>query len=108
QTLVTQLQQGAQGDVLATANPQWMETAAESGLIAGDPVIFTGNRLVIVTPEDNPAGIDDIDDLAGDDVSLVLAAPEVPAGSYAQRAFCDYAAEDDAPDGFIDTINENL
>lgn len=108
QTLVTQLEQGAQADVLATANLTWMETAQASGLVEGDPVIFTGNRLVIVAPADNPADIDSIDDLAGDNVSLILAGPEVPAGSYAQRAFCEYAADGDVPEDFIDSVNANL
>ncbi|HWV24755.1 MAG TPA: molybdate ABC transporter substrate-binding protein [Thermomicrobiales bacterium] len=108
QTLVTQLQQGAQADVLATANLKWMDTAVESDLVAGEPVVFTGNRLVIVAPENNPAGITSIDDLAGDGVSLILAGPDVPAGSYAQQAFCTYASSDAAPEGFIDSINANL
>lgn len=108
QTLVTQLEQGAQADVLATANLTWMDAARESGLVDGDPVVFTGNRLVIVSPDGNPAGIASVDDLADDGVSLILAGSEVPAGSYAQLAFCDYAASGDAPGGFIDAINGNL
>lgn len=108
QTLVTQLEQGARADVLATANLRWMETAEESGLVDGEPVVFAHNRLVIVAPEDNPAGIAALDDLAGEGVSLILAGPDVPAGNYAQRTFCDYAATGDAPNGFIGTINGNL
>lgn len=108
QTLVTQLQQGAKADVLATADTRWMETAVESDLIDGAPADFTGNRLVIVAPADNPAGIATIDDLAGDNITLILAGPDVPAGNYAQQAFCAYAATDTAPEGFIDRVNANL
>src|SRR5699024_6606658 len=86
----------------------WMETAADAGLITGEPAIFTGTRLVIVAPVDNPAGLDGVDDLAGEALSLILAGPEVPAGSYAQQALCDYAASDEAPEGFLDAINANL
>ena len=108
QTLVTQLEEGATADVLATADTATMDRAQESGLISDDPVMFTSNRLVIVTPANNPAGIESIDDLAGDNISLVLANPEVPVGNYSMLAFCDYANGEEAPDGFINAINNNL
>lgn len=108
QTLVTQLEEGASADVLATANTSTMDRAVEGGLIAGDPVTFTGNRLVIVTPADNPAGIETLDDLAVDGVRLVLANPEVPVGNYSMIAFCDHEASGEAADGFIDGINSNI
>lgn len=108
QTLVTQLEEGASADVLATANTSTMDRAVEGGLIGGDPAVFTGNRLVIVTPAENPAGIESIDDLAGDDVRLVLANPDVPVGNYSMIAFCDYAATGSAPNEFIDSLNGNV
>lgn len=108
QTLVTQLEEGASADVLATANLTTMQRAQEGGLIHGNPEMFTGNKLVIVTPASNPAGIEHIDDLAGDDVRLVLANPDVPAGGYSMLAFCDYAAREDAPADFMDGVNANI
>lgn len=108
QTLVTQLEQGAQADVLATADLRSLEKASASGLIAGGPVPFTSNRLIIVAPADNPAGIASIDDLAEDDVSLILPTEAVPAGHYAHRAFCQYAVGNEAREGFIDQLNDNL
>lgn len=108
QTLVTQIEEGASADVLATANTSTMDRAVESNLIAGEPIMFTGNRLVIVTPVENPAGIEGIDDLAGEDIRLVLANPDVPAGNYANIAFCNYAMVDGSPEGFVDSINGNI
>jgi molybdate transport system substrate-binding protein len=108
QTLVTQLQEGARADVLATANTSTMQTAVDSGLIDGEPVPFTGNRLVIVAPEDNPAGIASIDDLANDGVHLVVAGKDVPAGAYAQQALCAYDHDGTAPDGFLDGVWSNI
>lgn len=104
QSLVTQLEEGARADVLATADISTMDRAQEGGLLSAEPVMFTGNRLVIVTLTDNPAGIEDIDDLAGEGVRLVVANPDVPAGRYAAAAFCAY----DAPEGFLDAINGNI
>ena len=43
QSLVTQLEEGATADVLATANTSTMTRAQESGLISGDPVTFTAS-----------------------------------------------------------------
>lgn len=108
QTLVTQLQEGAEADVLATANNSTMATAVESGLIEGEPQTFTGNRLVIVVPEGNPAGIESIDDLAGEGVDLVVAAADVPVGNYSRNVLCEYSTTDAAPEGFIDSVNANI
>ncbi len=48
---------------------------------------FAQNRLAIIVPTDNPAGIENLDDLTEDDVQLVLAAEGVPAGDYAREIF---------------------
>lgn len=108
QSLVTQLEEGASADVLATANLSTMQRAVDGGYIAGDPFTFTGNRLVIVTPVDNPAGIESLDDLSGNDIRLVVANPDVPAGKYATEAFCSYASAEGAPEGFVDAVNGNI
>jgi molybdate transport system substrate-binding protein len=93
QALVTQLTEGAEADVFASANRAQLDNAVEAGVIAGEPVVFVKNRLAIVVPADNPAGIAGLADLADDDVDLVLAAPEVPVGRYAREAACQAAAD---------------
>lgn len=94
QTLVTQLSEGAQADVLATADVRTMRQAQDQQLVSGEPSLFATNRLVVVIPEDNPAGIVEIRDLTGNDLRLVIAGVEVPAGRYAHQAFCDWAGND--------------
>lgn len=108
QELVTQLAEGARADVLATANTTTMKAAVDGGLISGPSLPFTGNHLVIVTPNDNPAGITSFDDLAKSGVKLVVAGPTVPAGKYAQQAICTYASANTAPAGFVDAIDGNV
>lgn len=108
QVLVTQLTEGAEADVLATANNGTMATAINGGLIDGGPVTFTGNRLVIVAPEDNPANIESLEDLAGADVQLVVSGEDVPVGSYTRTTLCEYDASGDAPADLIDGINGNI
>ncbi len=81
--LVTQLQQGAPADVLATADPKNM---AEAGDLVSAQQAFAGNKLVIAVAPGNPEGITGMADLARGDLEVVLAAPEVPAGKYAEEA----------------------
>ena len=58
QVLVTQLAEGAEADVFASADTRQMAAAQEQGLIAGEPAIFVRNRLAVVVPADNPAAIE--------------------------------------------------
>ena len=108
QALVTQLQEGAEADVLATANTSTMTQAVESGLIRGEAVTFAGNRLVIVTPADNPAAIADISDLTGSDLRLVVAEESVPAGRYAREAVCAWGSSGAAPEDAVEAIGRNI
>ncbi len=84
--LVTALQQGAPADVLATADPKNMEEAAS---LTGAPQAFAGNELIIAVEPGNPMGISGLADLGDEDLKVVLAAPEVPAGKYAQEALAE-------------------
>lgn len=71
---------GAPGDVLSTADATSMQIAEDAG-VTGHVVTFATNVLVIVTPPDNPAGIESLDDLA--DATWVRCADEVPCGRVA-------------------------
>jgi molybdate transport system substrate-binding protein len=81
--LVAQLQQGAPADVLATADTASMDDA---GGLVGAPRAFAGNKLIIAVEPGNPKHITGLADLASKNLKVVLAAPEVPAGKYAQEA----------------------
>lgn len=85
-TLSTQITQGAPADVFASANDTQMAVVADEGLVAGEPVEFAGNILEVVVEEGNPLDIRGLADLTRDDVTVVLAAEEVPAGQYAREA----------------------
>jgi molybdate transport system substrate-binding protein len=79
--LVTQLTQGAKADVFASADTKNMDKASKAGLVAGDPVTFASNTLVIVTTPGNPKKVASFADLARPDLSVVVCAPQVPCGS---------------------------
>ena len=84
-TLLTQIQQGAPADVFASAAEEEMNAAVKDDLVAGEPEIFVRNREVIMVPEDNPAGIQSMRDLARPGIKLVLADDGVPAADYAME-----------------------
>jgi len=82
QALATQIGQGAPADVFASAD---LDNMAKVKDLVGTPQSFASNRLAIVVEQGNPKGIRTLDDLAGGDVKVVLAAGEVPAGRYAKQ-----------------------
>ncbi len=87
QALRTQIEEGAPADVFASANSKEMDTLVTDGAVdASVPQMFLTNRLVVILPADNPAGIDKLEDLTTSGVKLVLAAQEVPVGNYSRRA----------------------
>ncbi len=93
-TLRAQIESGAQADVFASANTNEMKTLVASRLISADaPQIFLTNRLVIITPADNPAGLSTLDDLARPGLKLVLAAKEVPVGMYTRQMLGNVGAD---------------
>ena len=86
--LAQQAADGAPGDVLATADELSMRVARDAG-VTGDVETFATNALVVVTPPDNPAGIESLADLA--DATWVRCADDVPCGRVALRVLEDNA-----------------
>jgi molybdate transport system substrate-binding protein len=85
--LAGQIDEGAPVDVFASASSTWMDSVQDDGPGVTDRADFARNRLAIIVPVDNPAGIENLDDLTEDHVQLVLAAEGVPAGDYAREIF---------------------
>ena len=87
QALRTQIEEGAPADVFASASGKEMDAAIEGKFIAEDSKqVFLTNKLVVILPADNPAGLETLEDLANSGVKIVLAAEEVPVGNYARQA----------------------
>ncbi|NNF10430.1 MAG: molybdate ABC transporter substrate-binding protein [Acidimicrobiia bacterium] len=83
QVVAAQVREGAPLDVVVTADEATIDRLAAGGLLAGEPVRIAGNRLVIVVAAGNPKGVAGLADLVREDVTVVLAASQVPAGAYA-------------------------
>lgn len=107
--LATQIGEGAPADVFASANAAQMEAAIASGrIVSGTQTTFAHNRLIIVAPGDNPAGLATLQDLATPGVKVVLAADAVPVGQYS-LAFLDKAADDSSlGPGYRDAVLANV
>lgn len=86
-TLVRQILDKAPADVFAAADTETMQQLVTAGELAGTARPFAGNSLTIAVPSGNPGHIAALADLARKDVTLVLAAPGVPAGKYAAEIF---------------------
>jgi molybdate transport system substrate-binding protein len=85
-TLVTQIEQGAQADVFASADVINMDRLREDGFTSGTPQVFAHNKLEIVVAPGNPRHIASLSDLAKPGVIYIAAGPTVPAGKYAIQA----------------------
>jgi len=84
--LATQIFNSAPGELFLSADEKWADFVRDKGL-ADKSRRLLGNKLVLITPGDNPATIADPKDLLGERVKRVaLAGPMVPAGDYAREA----------------------
>ncbi|UUO02732.1 molybdate ABC transporter substrate-binding protein [Mycolicibacterium novocastrense] len=83
--LATQLMQGARADVFASADTVNMDKVADAGLLAGDPVDFASNTMVIVVSPGNPKEVKTIGDLARPGITVVVCAPAVPCGAASRK-----------------------
>ena len=81
--LAEQVIAGAPADVLATADKVTMRDVVAAGRTDGEPAVFARNTLVIATPPDNPAGIEDVTDLT--DAAVAVCVPEAPCGNAARE-----------------------
>lgn len=81
--LVAQILEGAQADVFASANELQLLALHEAGRTEpASTFLFATNRLTIIVPAGNPAGIASLEDLAEPGIALLLAGPGVPVRTY--------------------------
>jgi molybdate transport system substrate-binding protein len=94
QDLAQQINSGAPADVFASANANQMQVAIDGGrIISGSQQSFVQNRLVMIVPADNPAGLQTFKDLAKPGLKVILAARDVPVGTYTLQLL-DKASQD--------------
>jgi molybdate transport system substrate-binding protein len=82
QQLAVSVEEGADVDVIVTADQRTMDGLAAHGRVER-PAVVASNTLAIAVAPGNPKGVRRLADLARPDVVVVLAHPSVPAGKYA-------------------------
>jgi molybdate transport system substrate-binding protein len=83
-TLATQIAQGAPADVFASASPKQAELLYHNGVLRR-PVVFATNKLIVIVPSSNPAGIRSVYDLRRKGVKVIVGTPTVPVGAYTRQ-----------------------
>lgn len=108
-TLLTQMELTGEGDVYMPGATYYFDVAREKGLVNNfSNVVY--HVPVIITPPDNPANISTLDDLADDNVTVVLGDPEAAAiGVLCQKMLTDKGIYDQVEANVVAksaTVNE--
>jgi molybdate transport system substrate-binding protein len=82
--LATQIRAGAPADVFASASPKQTELLYHDGLLR-KPVVFATNKLIVIAPRSNPAGVHSVYDLRRHGVKVIVGTPTVPVGAYTRQ-----------------------
>jgi molybdate transport system substrate-binding protein len=106
--LEAKIEQGAPADVFLAADSTNPQKLADKGLASGDVVTFARNRLTLIVPVDNPAGIASPADLAKPGVKVIAAEDTVPITHYANELVQNLARETGYPTGFAEAYAVNV
>ena len=106
-TLKTQIEEGAACDVFISAAQKQMNQldsgeGGEAGLDLIDPatrVNLLENKVTLVVPEGNPAGLESFEDLIeklqSEDILLAVGNSDVPVGQYTQQIFTYFGLDEE-------------
>jgi molybdate transport system substrate-binding protein len=107
--LRTQLEQGASGDLFASADRKQMEAAAASKVVVTDEVrVFAINQLAVFVPVENKAGIRELADLKRPGLKIVVADQAVPVGSYTKKMLEKASADGVFGPAFVSAFEANV
>lgn len=82
--LALQIRQGAPVDAFAAASPKYTQLLYRDGLVQ-KPVAFATNKLIVIVPRSNPAGIHSVYDLRRAGLKVVIGDRTVPIGTYTRQ-----------------------
>jgi molybdate transport system substrate-binding protein len=106
--LETKIEQGAPADVFLSADTTNPKKLVDKGLSGGEPVTFARNKLTVIVPTDNKAGIKTPADLAKSGLKVIAAGDEVPITKYANQVVDNLAREPDYPATFAASYAANI
>jgi molybdate transport system substrate-binding protein len=85
QSLVKQISEGDSSGTFATSDAAHVKDLTDSDVEATEPVKFATNRMTIIVPVGNPAGVNGLDDLASPSVKVVLCDPQSACGEHSAQ-----------------------
>ena len=107
--LATQIKQGANVDVFASADQKNMKSVQDAGLMNNSSVkVFAQNKLALIVPKANPANIISLNDLANSGVKLVVANSSVPVGNYSLQMLSKASNNSSYGAGFNTSVLANV
>jgi molybdate transport system substrate-binding protein len=106
--LATQLEQGAPADVFLSADARNPQALVDKGLAVAPPVSFADNKLTLIVPTSNPAGIKTPADLAKAGVKIIAAGDAVPITKYADQLVANLAKQPGYPSDFEAAYQTNI
>jgi molybdate transport system substrate-binding protein len=106
--LTVQLINGARADVFASAVQDQMNAAERGYALVGEQQVFVRNRLMVIAPAANPAGIGSLKDLARPGIKLIGAQAAVPIGRYTSALLKSASANPACGADFQQRVERNL
>jgi molybdate transport system substrate-binding protein len=106
--LETQIEQGAPADVFLSADITNPKKLVDKALADGAAVTYAGNKLTIIVPTANRAGIKRAADLARSGVKVIAAGDAVPITKYATQLVANLAKEPGYPTDFVTAYAVNI
>lgn len=106
--LEAKIEQGAPADVFLSADTTNPKKLIDKGLADGAAVTFASNKLTVIVPTPNPAGIKTPADLARAGVKVIAAGEAVPITKYATQLVANLAREAGYPANFVAAYTANI
>jgi molybdate transport system substrate-binding protein len=106
--LEMQIEQGAPADVFLSADATNPQKLVDKALADGAAVTFAGNKLTVIVPTADPAGITTPADLANSGVKVIAAGDGVPITKYATQLVGNLAKELGYPADFAAKYAANI
>jgi molybdate transport system substrate-binding protein len=106
--LAAKIVEGAPADLFLAADVIDPQTLVEAGLAVGPVQPFARNRLTVVVPAGNPAGLERPVDLGRPGVKVVAAGDRVPITTYANQLVANLARQAGYPGDFAAAYGANI
>ncbi len=84
-----------------------MKKASDAGLV-GTSQVFARNKLVVIVPASNPAGITTLKDLAKKGIKLDFGTPTLPIGAYGRQILDKMAQSPDYGSAYKNAVLGNI